>query len=197
MPVNLVILGLGNPGPNYEHSRHNVGHWFVNYLAELHQVSFYAASFYQICSFPFAGGKLTLAKSVNYMNENGLGVRKFLINCMSEKDEFVIVHDELDLPIGRAKFSQRKSAAGHNGVSSVLNELDFSPPRLRIGIDAIRPRNFSPSEFVLSRFSSDELLCLDSLLPPFIESLRLCISRGLSFAMNYTNSYPLTKPASL
>ena len=107
------------------------------------------------------------------------------------------MHDELDLPLGRAKFSLGKSAAGHNGVSSVLEQLDFSPPRLRVGIDATRPRNLSPSEFVLSRFSCDEQLCLGSMFPTLFHSLKLIVNRGLSFAMNYTNSYPLNKPATI
>jgi PTH1 family peptidyl-tRNA hydrolase len=195
--VNLVILGLGNPGVDYEHSRHNVGQWFVNHFVKLQKASFHASSSYQICSFPFAGGKLTLAKSVNYMNQNGQGIKKLLNTLLGKKDEFVIVHDELDLPIGRVKLSHGKSAAGHNGVTSVLEQLNFSPLRLRIGIGATRHPDLSSSEFVLSRFSNEEQLCLNSLSSTFIHSFRLLLTRGLSFALNFTNSYPLNKPTLL
>ena len=195
--MNLVILGLGNPGSEYEHSRHNVGHWFVNHLARSHKASFHASSSYQICSLPFVEGKLTLAKSVNYMNQNGQGIKKLLNTFLGKKDEFVIVHDELDLPIGRVKLSHGKSAAGHNGVTSVIEQLNFSPLRLRIGIGAIRHPDLSPSEFVLSRFSNEEQLCLSSLSSALIHSLRLLVTRGLSFALNFTNSYPLNKPRQL
>jgi PTH1 family peptidyl-tRNA hydrolase len=195
--VNLVILGLGNPGVDYEHSRHNVGQWFVNHFVKLQKASFHASSSYQICSFPFAGGKLTLAKSVNYMNQNGQGIKKVLNTLLGKKDEFVIVHDELDLPIGRVKLSHGKSAAGHNGVTSVLEQLNFSPLRLRIGIGATRHPDLSSSEFVLSRFSNEEQLCLNSLSSTFIHSFRLLLTRGLSFALNFTNSYPLNKPTLL
>jgi PTH1 family peptidyl-tRNA hydrolase len=195
--VNLVILGLGNPGVDYEHSRHNVGQWFINHFVKLQKASFHASSSYQICSFPFAGGKLTLAKSVNYMNQNGQGIKKLLNTLLGKKDEFVIVHDELDLPIGRVKLSHGKSAAGHNGVTSVLEQLNFSPLRLRIGIGATRHPDLSSSEFVLSRFSNEEQLCLNSLSSTFIHSFRLLLTRGLSFALNFTNSYPLNKPTLL
>ena len=195
--MNLVILGLGNPGVDYEHSRHNVGQWFINHFVKLQKASFHASSSYQICSFPFAGGKLTLAKSVNYMNQNGQGIKKLLNTFLSKKDEFVIVHDELDLPIGRVKLSHGKSAAGHNGVTSVLEQLNFSPLRLRIGIGATRHPDLSSSEFVLSRFSNEEQLCLNSLSSTFIHSFRLLLTRGLSFALNFTNSYPLNKPTLL
>ena len=195
--MNIVILGLGNPGVDYEHSRHNVGHWFVNHFVELQKASFHVSSSYQICSFPFAGGKLTLAKSVNYMNQNGQGIKKLLNTLLGKKDEFVIVHDELDLPIGRVKLSHGKSAAGHNGVTSVLEQLNFSPLRLRIGIGATRHPDLSSSEFVLSRFSNEEQLCLNSLSATFIHSFRLLLTRGLSFALNFTNSYPLNKPTLL
>lgn len=195
--MNLVILGLGNPGVDYEHSRHNVGQWFVNHFVKLQKASFHASSSYQICSFPFAGGKLTLAKSVNYMNQNGQGIKKLLNTLLGKKDEFVIVHDELDLPIGRVKLSHGKSAAGHNGVTSVLEQLNFSPLRLRIGIGATRHPDLSSSEFVLSRFSNEEQICLDTLSSTFIHSFRLLLTRGLSFALNFTNSYPLNKPTLL
>ena len=195
--MNLVILGLGNPGVDYEHSRHNVGQWFVNHFVKLQKASFHASSSYQICSFPFAGGKLTLAKSVNYMNQNGQGIKKLLNTLLGKKDEFVIVHDELDLPIGRVKLSHGKSAAGHNGVTSVLEQLNFSPLRLRIGIGATRHPDLSSSEFVLSRFSNEEQICLDSLSSTVIHSFRLLLTRGLSFALNFTNSYPLNKPTLL
>ncbi|MDA7822006.1 aminoacyl-tRNA hydrolase [Opitutales bacterium] len=195
--MNLIILGLGNPGTSYEYSRHNVGHLFVNRLAEFHKSSFHANQFFEVCSFPFEDGKLTLLKSVNYMNKNGFGLKGFLGNIKGTKHELVIVHDELDLPLGRAKFSLGKSAAGHNGVSSVLEQLDFSPPRLRVGIEATRPRNLPPSEFVLSRFTCDEQITLGSMFPTLFHSLKLIVNQGLSFAMNYTNSYPSNKPATI
>ena len=195
--MTKLIVGLGNPGADYEHSRHNVGQWFVNHFVKLQKASFHASSSYQICSFPFAGGKLTLAKSVNYMNQNGQGIKKLLNTFIGKKDEFVIVHDELDLPIGRVKLSHGKSAAGHNGVTSVLEQLNCSPLRLRIGIGATRHPDLSSSEFVLSRFSNEEQLWLNSLSSTFIHSFRLLLTRGLSFALNFTNSYPLNKPTLL
>jgi peptidyl-tRNA hydrolase len=79
----------------------------------------------------------------------------------------------------------------------VLEQLNFSPLRLRIGIDATRHPDLSSSEFVLSRFSNEEQLCLESLSSTLIHSIRLLINRGLSFALNFTNSYPLNKPTLL
>lgn len=128
------------------------------------------------------------------MNENGKGLRSFLQNNSTIDNNLFLVHDELTLPLGRVKLSEKKSSAGHKGVSSVLSELSFSPPRLRIGVGGERAETVPVSQFVLSKFTTVEASNLESLLPNLFHSVKLLANQGISVAMNYINTYPLPLP---
>lgn len=192
--MNLVLLGLGNPGSAFSNTRHNIGHWFVEQFALKQNVPFkYKDNFY-FCKVPFLGGSILLLKSSKFMNENGKGLRSFLQNNSTIDNNLFLVHDELTLPLGRVKLSEKKSSAGHKGVSSVLSELSFSPPRLRIGVGGERAETVPVSQFVLSKFTTVEASNLESLLPNLFHSVKLLANQGISVAMNYINTYPLPLP---
>ena len=128
------------------------------------------------------------------MNANGTGLENFLKNY-SATDLFMVVHDEVNLPLGRPKFSQAKSAGGHNGVSNVIDILGYSPLRLRLGIDSERSNGITLTDFVLSKLSTEELKSLESLFPKLLHAIELLLSRGFSFASNYINRYPVPSPS--
>jgi len=192
--VNLILFGLGNPGPAYSNTRHNIGHWFVDKFALKQNVTFNNKESFYFCEVPFMGGNILLLKSSKFMNDNGKGLRPFLRNNSAKDHNLFLVHDELTLPLGRIKLSEKKSSAGHKGVSSVHSELGFSPPRLRIGVGGERAETVPVSQFVLSKFTSVEALTLENLLPNLFHSVKLMADQGLSVAMNYTNTYPLPLP---
>ena len=124
----LAVIGLGNPGPEYQKSRHNMGFWLVDALAEQEKLTFKENKQFhaQISHMQRDGKNFLLVKPLSYMNESG----KFLIPLLSyfecEPSRSIIVHDELAFPLGNVKISRNKGAGGHNGVKSIISSIGSS-----------------------------------------------------------------------
>ncbi len=132
-----LIVGLGNPGAQYEMTRHNVGFWFVDTIARTASTSFRAEpKFYgDLCRLTCVGADLRLLKPTTYMNRSGQSIAAVLRYFDLAPEQLLIAHDELDLPVGTLRLKQGGGHAGHNGLRdtiSVLGTRDFW--RLRIGI---------------------------------------------------------------
>jgi PTH1 family peptidyl-tRNA hydrolase len=157
-PGIRLIVGLGNPGPDYAATRHNVGFWFVDALAEAHGGHFRAEGKLQgeLCRLTIAGSDLRLLKPSTYMNRSGQSVGAVSRYFDIPPAAILVAHDELDLPVGRVRLKQGGGHAGHNGLRDtigVLGSPDFW--RLRIGIDhpGDRARVIS---YVLGRPSAED-----------------------------------------
>ncbi len=153
-----LIVGLGNPGPQYEATRHNVGFWFVDALATRHQAPFRSElKFHGLLSRVHIGGvDLRLLKPATFMNRSGqsLGAAARYLDIPPEA--ILVAHDELDLTVGTARLKQGGGHAGHNGLRDIINVLgsrDFW--RLRIGIDHPGDRQ-QVVNYVLGRPSRDD-----------------------------------------
>ena len=153
-----LIVGLGNPGPQYEATRHNVGFWFVDALATRHQAPFRSElKFHGLLSRVHIGGvDLRLLKPATFMNRSGqsLGAAARYLDIPPEA--ILVAHDELDLAVGTARLKQGGGHAGHNGLRDIINVLgsrDFW--RLRIGIDHPGDRQ-QVVNYVLGRPSRDD-----------------------------------------
>lgn len=133
-----LIAGLGNPGPQYEATRHNVGFWFVDAVASAYQGHFRPElKFHGLaCRVVLGGADLRLLKPTTYMNRSGQSLGAMVRYLGINPEEILVVHDELDLSAGTARFKQGGGHAGHNGLRDIIRVLgsrDFW--RLRIGID--------------------------------------------------------------
>lgn len=193
--MKLILLGLGNPGSKYLHTRHNVGHWFVDYFANLNSSKFEKKADFLVSHFIHSQVNIFLLKSTLFMNQNGVGLLNFLKSMNPACDKFLVVHDEINLPQGRVKLSFGKSDGGHNGVKNVINEIGYSPIRMRIGIDSDNSSFVSRSDFVLDNFTPSEKANHISLFPKLVHGLHLLCDRGLSIATNYINRYPIPCPS--
>jgi PTH1 family peptidyl-tRNA hydrolase len=136
-PGVRLIVGLGNPGPDYALTRHNAGFWFVDRLAQDHHASFRAESKFQgqLARVSVAGCDVRLLKPATYMNHSGRAVAAVANYFDIPAEQILVAYDELDLPPGRAKLKQGGGHAGHNGMRdsiAALGSRDFW--RLRIGI---------------------------------------------------------------
>jgi PTH1 family peptidyl-tRNA hydrolase len=161
-----LIVGLGNPGPQYEATRHNVGFWLVDALAARNGGQFRAESKFHgfLCRISFGAADLRLLKPTTFMNRSGQSLASVMRYFDMSADQVLVAHDELDLPVGALRLKHGGGHAGHNGLRDIIQVLgnrDFW--RLRIGIDHPGDRS-QVVNYVLSRASRDEEgLILDAL----------------------------------
>lgn len=132
-----IIIGLGNPGKEYEHTRHNAGFLTVDKIAENFDWRFkdHADLEAEIAEAAINDQKLVLAKPTTFMNNSGRSVIKILNYFKASRDDLIIVHDDADLPIGEIRWKDQGSSAGHRGVQSIIDALGSNAfARARIGV---------------------------------------------------------------
>jgi PTH1 family peptidyl-tRNA hydrolase len=133
--LDLLVVGLGNPGREYEHNRHNVGHMVVDELARRHDASWKSKFSGQLADIRIDCHKVGLLKPETFMNESGRSVRAAAQFYKLEPDAILVVHDESDLELGRLQARRGGGLAGHNGLRSVAQHLGTSDfLRLRVGV---------------------------------------------------------------
>lgn len=156
--LDLLVVGLGNPGREYAKNRHNVGHMVADELARRYDGSWRGKFSGQVAEVRIDGHRVALLKPETYMNESGRSVQAAAAFFKLEPDAILVVHDESDLEVGRLQVRLGGGLAGHNGLRSVAQQLgtpDFM--RLRVGVG--RPERGDPrplADFVLSDFERDE-----------------------------------------
>ncbi|HEY6477544.1 MAG TPA: aminoacyl-tRNA hydrolase [Polyangia bacterium] len=187
-----LVVGLGNPGPEYQDNRHNLGFKVVDELfararpirsgpaprakfgAELGEVT-------------IAGERVLLCKPMEYMNVSGQAVARVAGFWKVPCSEVVVVHDELDLPFGRLKLGAGGGHGGHNGIRSLLADLgDASFARVRVGVGRPTPGH-DPANYLLSNFSRAEAKELPDLIGAAADAVEAIVKSGLTTAMNKFN----------
>lgn len=201
MDFKGLIVGLGNPGPEYEHTRHNIGFMVVDAVLEEISSKAYrrmeqlpATDVYRLwcISLPRVKGDFLLAKPMTYMNLSGVAVARICRENGIQPRNALIIHDELDLPLGRMKFKLGGGAAGHNGISSVARELGTSDfPRLRMGIG--RPSAQRGRDYVLAPFEPEELPLLAMVVSMARDALPIFFGKGLVAAQQAVHTLDAAK----
>ena len=184
--MSLLIVGLGNPGKEYEHTRHNVGEDFVDILAnkydiELKKENKFLGRYGKVQVF---NTTLHLLKPDHYMNESGIAVKKTINFLNIPIDQILVVHDDLDLPSGNLKFKEMGGHGGHNGLRNIIDHLkgDSSFKRLRIGIG--HPgRERDVTRYVLTKPSSKERDLIGINMNNSLQSIDLVIQSKWQEAM--------------
>jgi len=189
-----LVVGLGNPGRLYADNRHNIGFMCLNHFAKTQDIGFDKKQGQaRIGSGEVAGSQVVLAKPQTYMNLSGQSVsrlvRKFSINL----SDLLIIHDDLDLPLGKIRIRRGVGWIGHKGIRSVAAELgsgDFSLLRVGIGRPAVFSDEISETNiiaYVLSDFTSEEKQAITNVLPRVSEAILCLLTEGLVAAMNEYN----------
>ena len=187
-----VILGLGNPGREYEQTRHNVGWWVLDHLADVWRLSGWRRDGETLTlGGTVAGQPVRLVKPQTYMNLSGQVLRPYLRRpAWSGASDLMVVVDEVAIPLGTYRVRARGSAGGHNGLKDVeraLGSQDY--PRLRVGIKPEDPRRVGNlSDFVLSRFSGDEKTVVLDMMPKLQDAIEIWLRDGILKAMNAHNA---------
>ena len=189
-----LIVGLGNPGPNYEETRHNIGARVLEFWGNRLGIR-WSNRFFQSRSgrARYEGQDLLLICPETFMNRSGLAVKACVDYFKIDLGRILVVHDDLDLPLGRLKVVRDGGTGGHKGVSSVAEHLgDLAFSRIKVGIG--RPRHGEAIEaYVLSPYYADEGGVLEEVIPLAAKGCELFVSKGVAFAMNQINSQDLSK----
>ncbi len=162
-----LIIGLGNPEPRYDGTRHNVGFWLLDQYARRRELAFQPKAKFKasVAEFDAAGDKVIIAKPTTYYNLSGEAVRALADFYKVPVGDILVVHDEIALPCGTIRTRRGGSDAGNNGVRSVTEHLGNGTARLRIGTHNDLREQIDDADFVLSRFTADETARLTELLP--------------------------------
>ncbi len=183
----LLIVGLGNPGRRYRGTRHNLGHEVVQILAARLGVRLDEDGWSRIARARVDGTTIVLAIPDTYMNVSGQAVKDLLRRRRRRPGDLLVVHDDLDLPLGHIRLRPGNGAGGHNGIRSIIAELGTGMfPRLRIGVGR-PPAGADPAEFVLERPAPDERPVLDGMVARAADAVLTTAAEGLPAAMNRYN----------
>jgi PTH1 family peptidyl-tRNA hydrolase len=190
--IMILIVGLGNPGEKYEKTRHNIGFKIVDSLKlKVNSFSNWEKEKYlelEISKGTINGENVVLVKPQTFMNKSGEAVKKMVLNLKSEILNLIVVHDDIDLPIGKIKISRESGSAGHKGVSSIIDNLgtkDFI--RFRVGIQPKKGKPKQVENFVIKKFSKDEEKILEKIIPTTTEAIETALDEGTEKAMNKFN----------
>ena len=191
-----LIVGLGNPGRGYANNRHNVGFVCLNHFARMQGIRFdKKQGRARIGTGEIAGDKGVVAKPQTYMNRSGRSVSLLIKKYDISLDNLIVIHDDLDLPLGKIRIRQGGSSGGHKGVNSIITELGCKNfIRIRVGVG--RPvRNEGATEFnegevisyVLSDFTPGEKQTITQIIPTVSEAILCLLTEGPTAAMNKYN----------
>ncbi len=186
--IMKMIIGLGNPGKPYEHTRHNIGFDVVDELANrfnspLTQMKF--KGMYTVIHQP--EGKVLLVKPLTYMNLSGECIVPLMDYYDISEDQIVVIYDDLDLAVGKLRLRQKGSAGGHNGIKSIIQHLgtqEFN--RIRVGVDR-PPAGMKVPDYVLSKFSTDEKPLMDEALKKSADACEKWLTSPFLEVMNRFN----------
>ena len=193
--MNLIV-GLGNPGRGYAHNRHNVGFICLNHFARTQGIRWdKKQGKARTGSGEVAGSKVVLAKPQTYMNLSGESVSRLVKKFDINLDNLLVIHDDLDLPLGKIRIRHGGGSGGHKGINSIISELD-SPDftHLRVGIGH-PPKNEGSAKssddeiinYVLGNFTPEEKQTMAQVIPRVSEAINCLLTEGLTAAMNRYN----------
>jgi PTH1 family peptidyl-tRNA hydrolase len=187
-----LVVGLGNPGREYDGTRHNIGFAALDRLAERLGCSFRSKSrFSAQVAEAGAGeaGKVTLAKPQTFMNRSGSAVQALLVWLKIEPGQLLVVVDDADLPLGQIRLRASGGSGGHNGLRSIIEVLGGNEEfaRLRVGIGRTAPVGTDITGHVLGRFAPVEREVAEEAVATAVEAMECCLRDGLAEAMNRFN----------
>lgn len=184
-----LIVGLGNPGRQYEGTRHNMGFDTIDYLVEKHRIGQSGVKFNAMYGKGMIGGeKVILMKPLSYMNLSGGPVQEMANYFKIDPEtEMIVIYDDIDLDPGQLRIRVRGSAGGHNGIKDLINKLGTQKfLRVKVGVGA-KPKGWDLADHVLSRFSSSERTIVDEAICKAGDAVEKILSEGVDAAMNVYN----------
>ncbi len=184
-----IIVGLGNPGKQYEHTRHNVGFEVIDRLAEKNDILMTERKHRAFCGKGLIGGqKVMLLKPQTFMNLSGESVKSAVDFYQIGTDELIVVYDDVSLSPGQLRIRRAGSAGGHNGIKNIIAQLGTQEfPRVKVGVGE-KPERMDLADYVLSHFSKGEWEMMEEAFKEAADAVEVMIADGVDAAMNRFNA---------
>ena len=185
-PVEWLVVGLGNPGPKYEWTRHNVGFLVVDELAERANIPVQKLKYKALTNTTVIGGQsVLLMKPTTYMNNSGEAVAAAANFYKIPPEHVLVMYDDISLAPGKLRIRRKGSAGGHNGIKSIIALLGTEEfPRIRVGVGAKPTPQYDLADWVLSKFTPEEQTALQPALEQAAEAASLIVQDKMDQAMN-------------
>lgn len=189
-----VIAGLGNPGSEYAVTKHNVGFMFINALAKNLGAAIWKSTFEaEVAEVRIGFEKVLLVKPMTYMNDSGRSLGALLSWYKLAPEDLIVIHDDMDIPVGTIRIRKKGSAGGHNGIKSILthvNDEHFSRIRIGIGRPAL---HWTVVDHVLAPFSVEDAPKIEEAIDYLIPAAKCIVTDGVDMAMNRYNPKKMKK----
>ncbi len=188
-PITYIVVGLGNPGAQYRHTRHNMGFLALDYVSGKYGASVTRSAHKGLSGeATIAGKRVLLVKPQTFMNLSGECVRSVLDYYKIPPEHLVVIYDDITLPVGRLRVRRDGSAGGHNGIKSIIAEIGSQNfPRIRIGVGEKPHPDYDLADWVLSELSEGDLKTLERTFPTACEGLEHILSGDVDGAMQICN----------
>ena len=185
--MKYLIIGLGNPGAEYEDPRHNIGFKVLDKLASLSNISFSNERLAEVAQVKFKGRTLVLLKPNTFMNLSGKSVKYWIQKNKIDIENILVVTDDISLPFGIVRMRRKGSDGGHNGLKDIQNHLENSNyPRLRFGVGNDFPRG-KQAEYVLDSFTDEDYITMDDRIVLAVKMIQAFTSIGIGRTMSDFN----------
>ena len=185
----FIIAGLGNPTKEYEHTRHNVGFDTIDCIADQYGISINEKKHKALVGKGMIEGqKVILLKPQTFMNLSGESIRAALdFYKIDEKDELIVIYDDISLPPGQLRIRKKGSAGGHNGIKNIIAHLGHDTfMRIKVGVGE-KPAGYDLADDVLGHFSKDDRAIMEDAFKEATEAVKMMITDGPDAAMNAFN----------
>ena len=188
----FLIVGLGNPGNQYEDTRHNIGFKVIDNIAKEYNIEINRQKFKGMCGEGFINGeKVILLKPTTYMNLSGESIREVVDFYKISNEDVLVIYDDISLDVGRLRIREKGSAGGHNGIKSIIAHLGTDIfPRIKVGVG--QP-NVDLVNYVLGKFTKEEMEVLSESIDASTKAAKEIISSDVKTAMNIYNGFKASK----
>lgn len=184
-----IIVGLGNPGKQYAHTRHNVGFDTIDILADKYNISVDIKKHKALCGKGMIGGqKVVLAKPQTFMNLSGESVRELVdFYKIDPEEELIVIYDDISLEPGQLRVRPKGSAGGHNGIKNIIAHLGTQVfKRVKVGVGE-KPKGYDLADYVLGRFSKEDRMLMEDAFGRAAEAAVCMMNDSMEHAMNQYN----------
>ena len=185
-----LIVGLGNPGQNYSHTRHNIGFDTIDKFCEQYNLILSPSLKFKslINKVSVNDEKIIVAKPQTFINLSGVAIKSIITYYKIVPENVIVIHDDLDIAVGKIKIKNNGSSAGHNGIKNIIQELSSQNfIRIRIGIGKNKT-NDKLNNYVLAQFPDDEKILIDQAIQKSCEAIKVILGQNVFFAMNKFNT---------